>query len=208
MNRLRLVLWGLVAVLLLSSGGLAAWRLWSERTGQPIPSSQQSAESLIKTGFDLVDHEGQRRSADEFRGQWMLVFFGYTFCPDICPTTLATVSAVLDELGPAAETLQPLFITVDPARDTSQVLADYVQAFHPQIVGLTGSDEEIARAAANYRVYYARVEQEDMPGGYVMDHSAFIYLVDPDGRFVKPFSHQGSVDEIAAALRGFLGASS
>ena len=208
MNRLRLVLWGLVALMLLSSGGVAVWRFWYERAGELPPASRQTAESLIKTDFDLLDHEGGRRKASDFRGQWMLVFFGYTFCPDVCPTTLATVSAVLDELGPAAESVQPLFVTVDPERDSAQVLADYVQAFHPRVVGLTGSSEDIAQTAANYRVYYARVEQEDVPGGYVMDHSAFIYLVDPEGRFVQPFSHQGSVDEIVAALRAQLAAGS
>jgi protein SCO1/2 len=208
MRRLRLVLWGLVGVVLLSTGGLAVWRFWHERAGELAPMVRQTTESLIKVDFDLVDHEGRRRSDEEFRGQWMLVFFGYTFCPDVCPTTLASVSAVLDELGPAAEQVQPLFITVDPERDSPQVIADYVQAFHPRVVGLTGSAEEIAEAAANYRVYYARVEQEDVPGGYVMDHSAFIYLVDPQGRFVQPFSHQGSVEEILAALREHLEANS
>lgn len=208
MRRLRLVLWGLVAVVLLSTGGLAVWRFWYERGGELAPIARQTSANLIKSDFELLDHEGGRRRADDFRGQWMLVFFGYTFCPDVCPTTLATVSAVLDELGAAAEQVQPLFVTVDPERDSPEVLADYVQAFHPRVVGLTGSAEEIAQTAANYRVYYARVEQEDVPGGYVMDHSAFIYLVDPQGRFVQPFSHQGSVDEIVAALRAHLEANS
>jgi protein SCO1/2 len=208
MNRLRVVLWGLVAVTFLAAGAMAAWRVWQGQAGKAVPTAQQTAESLIKTDFDLLDHAGQRRSAADFHGQWMLVFFGYTFCPDVCPTTLATVSAILDELGPPAERLQPLFVTVDPERDSPQVLADYVQAFHPRIVGLTGSAEEIARTAANYRVYYAKVEQEDVPGGYVMDHSAFIYLVDPQGRFVQPFSHQANVDETVAVLREYLEAGS
>jgi protein SCO1/2 len=200
MNRLRVVLWGLVAVTFLAAGAMAAWRVWQGQAGKVVPTAQQTAESLIKTDFDLLDHAGQRRSAADFRGQWMLVFFGYTFCPDVCPTTLATVSAILDELGPPAEGLQPLFVSVDPERDSPQVLADYVQAFHPRIVGLTGSAEEIAQTAANYRVYYARVEQE----GYVMDHSAFIYLVDTQGRFVQPFSHQANVNETVAVLREYL----
>jgi protein SCO1/2 len=140
----------------------------------------------------------------DFAGRWQLVFFGFTYCPDVCPTTLATVSAALAELGEDADQVAPLFVTVDPERDTPAAMAEYLANFDPRIVGLTGSPEQIKAAAKAFRVYYARVDKDDQPDGYTMDHSAFLYLMGPDGDYAAHFSHQDDPGEIAGGIRGFL----
>ena len=126
----------------------------------------------------------------EFAEDWQLVFFGFTHCPDICPTTLAYMASVLDELGPRAEDVAPLFITVDPARDTVPVMAEYVSAFHPRLVGLTGTEAQVAEAAQNFRAWYQRVEDETAPDGYMMAHQGYIYLMRSDGSFEAVFQEQ------------------
>jgi protein SCO1/2 len=123
-------------------------------------------------------------TADSFDGQWQLVFFGFTHCPDICPTTLAYMAQVMDELGPDAVQVTPLFFTVDPARDTRDIMAAYVEAFHARMVGLTGTEAQVAEAASNFRVWYGRAEDTTAPDGYTMAHSGHIYVMAPDGRFV------------------------
>ena len=163
-----------------------------------------SGEALIGSEFALIDHTGKAVTDEDFAGRWQLVFFGFTYCPDVCPTTLATVSAVLEELGDDAEQVAPLFVTVDPERDTPAVVAEYLANFDPRIVGLTGPPEQIKAAAKAFRVYYARVDKDDLPDGYTMDHSAFLYLMDPDGDYAAHFSHQDDPAEIAGGIRDFL----
>jgi protein SCO1/2 len=163
-----------------------------------------SGEALIESEFALVDQTGKAVTDENFAGRWQLVFFGFTYCPDVCPTTLATVSAVLDELGDDADQIAPLFVTVDPERDTPAVMAEYLANFDPRIVGLTGAPEEIKAAAKAFRVYYAKVDEDDLPGGYTMDHSAFLYLMDPDGDYAAHFSHQDDIAKIAGGIRDFL----
>ena len=121
-------------------------------SGLPRDSSATppALENLFAGSFNLVDHDGQPRSDKDFRGRYMLVFFGYSFCPDVCPTTMAEVAAVLDRLGPLSDRLNPIFITIDPARDSVDVLQDYVPAFHPAITGLTGSPAQIAEVARKF----------------------------------------------------------
>src|SRR6185437_773362 len=126
--------------------------------------------------FTLVDQSGKRVTQADFRGRWMLVYFGYTFCPDVCPTELQTIAGALDKLGPDAASIAPLFITIDPARDTPAILADYVKLFDNRLIGLTGSAKEIDDVAREYRVYYAKVTQNS-GGSYLMDHSSFAYLM-------------------------------
>jgi cytochrome oxidase Cu insertion factor (SCO1/SenC/PrrC family) len=166
-----LVVAGAIAVLAAGGWVLESW------LAAPQPSQ---GEALIESEFSLVDHTGNPVADEDFAGKWQLVFFGFTACPDVCPTTLIEVSAVLEELGDDAEQITPLFISVDPERDTPEVMAEYVANFDPRIVGLTGSPEQIKQAAQAFRAYYVKVEQKNQPDGYTMDHSAFLYLMGPE----------------------------
>ena len=141
-----------------------------------------------------------------FRGRYMLIYFGYTHCPDICPTTLMTVSQVLEKLGPLADKVQPVFVSIDPERDTPAVIGKYLEAFDRRIVGLTGSPAEIAAAAKQYRVFYKKSPFENSDD-YSMDHSPYIYVMDPDGRYVTLFSPDQSPDQMEARLRALLNVS-
>ena len=133
--------------------------------------------------FAFVDHTGTARTDQDFRGKVLIVYFGFTFCPDVCPTDLQQIGLALDRLGPLAAELQPLFITLDPKRDTPEHLAEYVPSFHKDIVGLSGSATAIRAAADAYKVYYREVAR-DGGSDYTIDHSAFLYLMDRDGRFL------------------------
>lgn len=158
--------------------------------------------AAIGGSFTLVDHDGRTVTDADFRGKWMLIFFGYTFCPDVCPTNLSTVAQALDLLGPEAEKIVPIFVSVDPQRDTPPKLKEFVALFHPRLVGMTGTPEQIVDVARKYRVYYAKVPQ---PGGapddYLMDHGAITYLIGPDGAFRSHFSHGSPPDQMAARLK-------
>lgn len=149
--------------------------------------------------FTLTAHTGERVSDNAFRGQFMLVAFGFTHCPDVCPAELQVMTAALESMGEDAERVQPLFITIDPQRDTAAHLADYLAHFHPRLIGLTGSTEEIANVAKAYHVWYEKV-QSDQPD-YGMDHTSITYLMGPDGNFVQHFSFGTSADTLAKALR-------
>lgn len=142
--------------------------------------------SLLGGPFMLEDGNGRPVSDRDFRGKYMLVYFGYTFCPDVCPTTLNEVADALDHLGPKADMLQPIFITVDPKRDTPAVMKQYAADFSPRLIGLTGTPEEIAEVAREYRVYYAEHRTGPGPNDYSMDHSSVLYLMGPDGKFIAP----------------------
>jgi protein SCO1/2 len=194
-NRILYATMGLLlAVLLLGAGGF----LWLSGNGGNNPIS-------IGGPFTLQDGSGKPVTDRDFRGKYMLVYFGYTFCPDVCPTTLNAVAEAMDKLGPAAARIQPLFITVDPKRDTPAVVKQYAAAFGPKIEGLTGSAEEIAKAAKEYRVYYAEHRTGPGPDDYSMDHSSVLYLMGPDGAFVAPVRADQSGDEIAANLKKLMG---
>lgn len=151
--------------------------------------------------FSLIDHTGQQRSEADFKGRHALIYFGYSFCPDVCPTALADMLIALDELGPDAARVQPLFITIDPDRDTPRVLKDYVANFHPRLIGLSGSPAQIGDAARAFRVYYAKVDDPEAGENYLMDHSSVIYLMDPDGRYLTHFSHGTAPETMAKRLR-------
>jgi protein SCO1/2 len=188
----------LACSLVLSLG--AAWLLW--RAAEAPPAAGSAQDVVIGGPFTLTDQDGHRRSDTDFRGRWMLVYFGYTYCPDVCPTTLAMISRALAKLGSKAGAVAPVFITVDPERDTPAVLKTYLAAFGPGFVGLTGTPGEIAKVAKAWRVYYAR---HPLPGGpYAVDHSSAIYLIDPQGRFVKVYDPGVSPDSLAADLRSQL----
>lgn len=161
---------------------IAAGIAWYQvRTAETMTSAGSAA---VGGPFTLTDHTGRQVTDAEYRGRWMLVYFGYTYCPDVCPTELSVMSQALDRLGPAADKVQPLFVSVDPERDTVPHLAGYVGLFNPRLVGLTGTPEQVAAAARAYRVYYAKVPVKDAgPENYTMDHSSFLYLMGPDGSF-------------------------
>ena len=168
----------------------------------PAPSGGgvQLAQGVSLGGpFTLVDHTGRTVTERDFAGRPLLVYFGYTYCPDVCPTELGTIAAAMDAMGPAGERVTPVFITVDPERDTQAGMADYVSRFHPRMVGLRGSAEQTAQAARAFRVYFAKVQPRDTTE-YLMDHSSFIYLVGPDGRVRSLFRPETSPEAIAAAV--------
>lgn len=168
----------------------------------PTPQVTSSGTASVGGPFTLVDQQGRTVTDETFRGRWMLVFFGFTHCPDVCPTALNDMSAVLTELGGASDKLQPIFITVDPERDTVEAMSQYVANFDPRIVALTGTPEQIAQAAKAYRVYYKKVPEDD---GYTMDHTGILYLMDPQGKFATHFTPNTPPADVAARIRKLLG---
>jgi protein SCO1 len=167
--------------------------------------SNVAAVDAIGGPFTLVDQNGITRTDADFRGRYMLIYFGYTYCPDICPTALMRNSDALDILGEQADSIVPILISVDWQRDTPKQIKDYVGFFHPRFVGLTGSEEQLDSAAKAYRVYYSKMQlrgaDEDE---YVMDHSSVTYLMGPDGRFLSHFLDDVTPEAMAESIRGFL----
>jgi protein SCO1/2 len=196
MPRFSLALLPMLFIAALLAAG-ALWRL-GELRGQPTIQTISTEKVELGGPFTLTDQDGMKRSDTEFRGKYMLVFFGYTFCPDVCPTTLAVMSAALDKMGPAADRIVPIFISVDPARDTPEVLKAYLSAFGTRFVGLTGSDDEIAAAAKAYRVYVQA--HKDQGESYTVDHSGVVYLMDKSGAFLANYSLDAEPDKLAADL--------
>lgn len=174
-----------------------------KRSADELMDSLMWGHEPIGGPFELTDHTGARRSDADFRGKLMLIYFGYTYCPDICPTDLEAMVSVLDLLGADGAAVQPLFITIDPERDTPGHLAEYVQLFHPRLIGLTGDVDEIRKVADAYKAFYAKAVQDD-PANYAMDHSAFIYLVDVNGRYVGFFPPGTSAERMVTIIRPHL----
>ena len=170
--------------------------------------SDQAALGQPKIGgaFTLTDQTGRTITDQSFRGSYELIYFGYTSCPDTCPTELQSMAQALQSLGPAGEKVQPIFITVDPERDTVKQLAGYVPLFTPRLEGLTGTQEQVAQAAKAFKVYYAKAEQ---PNGapYLMNHSSFFYLMGPDGGFVTLLEGDTDPDKMAAEIKEHMTAS-
>ncbi|MBT3808838.1 MAG: SCO family protein [Rhodospirillaceae bacterium] len=150
--------------------------------------------------FELTDHTGARMSDEALRGNYALIYFGYTFCPDVCPTELGEIAVALDELGELGKQVTPVMITIDPARDTPDVLAEYVPLFHDRLVGLTGTEAEIKEVAENYRVFYRRFEDPSFTF-YLMDHTSFVYLIDPQGAVASMFRYGTPPEDMADAIR-------
>jgi len=191
--------------MLLALGGVTTSSLAQapERSAAELMDAVMWNREPIGGPFALTDQNGVRRTDADFRGKLMLVYFGFTYCPDICPTDLQQMALAVDQLGPAGETVQPVFITVDPARDTVEHLKDYMALFHPRFVGLTGDAAAIRQAARAYRVYYEKVEREDK-SDYTLDHSVFIYLMDRDGRYLGFFPPGTSAERLAETMRSHL----
>jgi cytochrome oxidase Cu insertion factor (SCO1/SenC/PrrC family) len=152
--------------------------------------------------FTLTDQNGRQRSDSDFRGKLMIVYFGYTFCPDVCPADLMAITQALDALGPAADGVQPIFITVDPERD-SKLLAEYVRAFHKSLIGLTGSPEEIRKVANAYKAFYAKVPGT-RDGDYAIDHTGVIYLMGRSGEYLGFLAPQTGPEKLTEILRKYL----
>lgn len=154
-------------------------------------------------GFALTDHTGKPRTLADFKGKVVVVFFGYTQCPDVCPTTMAEMASVMQKLGPLADQVQVLFITLDPERDTQQLLASYVPAFDKRFIGLRGTPEQTAKTAKEFKVFYAKVPGTD-PGSYTIDHTAGSYVFDRDGHLRLFIRHGQGPDPIVHDLRQLL----
>lgn len=159
---------------------------------------------MINAKFSLVDGNGNPVSENDYRGRPLLVFFGYTNCPDVCPTTLSTIAEVIDGLGGKAEKLRYLFITVDPERDRPKVMAKYTAAFHPRIVGLTGTPAQVKSATSSFRVFYKKIKPKSTTEGYGMSHTAVTYLMDAKGRYLAHFSYGDEPDKILAGIRKYI----
>lgn len=163
-----------------------------------------SGKAQVGGPFSLLDTTGKRVTDKDFRGRYMLVYFGFTYCPDVCPTGLQVISAVLDQLGGKADQIAPIFISLDPERDTPQQMGEYVKSFGPRIIGLTGTPEEVAEVARAYRVYFKKVKDEKSTAGYSVDHTSIMYVMDTKGEFVAHFTHATAVDAIVARLQKLL----
>ena len=154
-------------------------------------------------GFSLTDHTGKPRTLADFKGKAVVVFFGYTQCPDVCPTTMAEMATVMQKLGPLGDQVQVLFITLDPERDTQELLANYVPAFDKRFIGLRGTPEQTAKTAKEFKVFYSKVPGTD-PGSYTIDHTAGSYVFDRDGRLRLFIRHGQGPDPIVHDLRELL----
>ena len=185
-------------------GGLTALLTLPGFRDKLVAPQTSVGKALVGGHFSLVDHKGRRVSEKDFRGQYMLVLFGFTYCPDVCPSGLQVMAAALDKLGRKADRITPIFISVDPERDTPAQLAQYVESFHPRLVGLTGTQAEVDVAAKAYRVYYKKISDEKSSAQYTIDHTALIYLMGPDGSYVAHFTHTMGLDAMAERLAKLL----
>ena len=193
--RLRFLL--IIALLLGLTAGLGV--LWL--TPQQQTAAVAQGEASIGGDFDLVDQGGRPVTNDTYDGRYRIVYFGFTHCPDVCPTGLATITAAYRELSAdERDRVVPMFITVDPERDTVDAMRDYVGLFDPNLLGLTGTVEQVEAAKKAYRVYAQKVEEEGNPD-YLVDHSAFVYLMDPKGRYLAHFGPDATAEEIAKGVR-------
>ncbi|MBT5264866.1 MAG: SCO family protein [Rhodospirillaceae bacterium] len=182
---------------LLAATGYAGYRAWQMNQGVSTPTAS------IGGPFSLIDQSGKTVTDESFRGKFMLIYFGYTFCPDVCPTSLSAMGDALDLLGIEADKIKPLFITVDPERDTVEVLADYHQHFHPFFSYLTGTPKQVAVAAKAYRVFFRKAPTADGKD-YFMDHTSLTLVMGPDGKYVGHFPHDSTPEQIAKGLRRFI----
>jgi protein SCO1/2 len=194
--------WRIIALVILSFliGGLVALTVLSGGRERLFAGLPTAGKALVGGPFSLVDHTGRRVTDKDFRGRYMLVYFGFTYCPDVCPSGLQVIAAALQKLGPKADRITPIFITVDPERDTPAQLAEYVKSFDSRLIGLSGTPQEADAAAKAYRVYYKKVQDEKSTAGYTFDHTSIIYLMDPNGAYITHFSHTISVDTLAERL--------
>ncbi len=181
-----------VIVAVIASIGLLFWLAGNRKadTDQPV----------IGGAFELVDQNGKPFTEKNLKGKYSLIYFGYTYCPDVCPTELQTMTQALEMLGPMASRIRPVMISVDPERDTPEVLKEYLTNFYPGFVGLTGTPEQVRKAGQAYRVFYRKTDEKSA-SDYLMDHSSIVYLMDPKGRYLKHFAYGTSPEKMADGIR-------
>ena len=177
--------------------------LMDNPASEEAQETASSGKARVGGPFTLINQDGETVSEETFRGKYMLIYFGFTFCPDVCPTELGVMSAALDRLGGRAEKVQPIFITIDPERDTPEVMARYVKLFNPRLVGLTGTPEQIADVAKAYHVFH-RKAQDESSSEYTMDHSSIVFLMGPDGEYLKLFPPQTPPDKMAEMIESYI----
>jgi len=175
--------------------------------GFSIPVSKPDLEvsqPIIGGPFEMVNHLGETVTQESFKGRHMLVYFGYTFCPDVCPTELQSMTVALNDMGEEADAITPVFVTIDPARDDVAAVRDYIGFFHPRLVGLTGTPEQVEAMTDAFGVFYARARDTGETTDYLMDHSSLIFLMDEDGRYVTHIRANTSPEAMARQLRDAL----
>lgn len=188
----------LIAASIVLAVALGSWLVLNRGSG-----SGPGAGVDIGGPFALIDQHGRTVIDRDFQGRFKIVYFGYTYCPDVCPTELQTIAEALDKLGNKADAVAPIFITVDPERDTPKVLAAYLKNFGPRFIGLTGTPEQIAQVAKKYRVYYAKSPGQG-PNDYTIDHTGIVYFMGPNGKFLTHFSLNTRPDEMADKIQSYL----
>lgn len=199
MSRTKIIA-ALVAILVLL-GGAATYIF----VNKPQAYNQITTASLIGGDFTLLDHDGKTVTQADYSGKKKLVFFGFTNCPAVCPTELFNIAAALDEMGAQkAKNLQVLFISIDPEYDTPERMKDYVGAFHDDFIGLTGSVEQVSKAAKAYRIYYAKIPEEDSEIGYTMDHSAYTYLMDENNQYLTHLPPNSEITDMVKTINEYL----
>lgn len=196
----------IIAGMMLAILGFVAQYFWlSPVESETAVLREGKTEGVADIGgeFKLIDHRGKERTPEDFKGKYLLIYFGYSYCPDICPTALYSMTQALEKLGAQARKIQPLFITIDPQRDTIKALSLYMQNYHSSFIGLTGEEAAIKEAMKAYRVYAKKVD-DAAATDYLMDHSSIIYLMDPTGVFVEHFNHLTPADDLVKALKKYL----
>lgn len=204
----RTVAIGVAAILGLLIGA-ALWLVMApDRTGPGVPGQVQSGVADIGGPFSLITHDDVAVTDKDFEGRYKFIYFGYTFCPDVCPLGLLFMQDVLTQLGADGDAITPLFISIDPERDSPAVLKDYIASFHPRLIGLTGTPEAVADVAAAYKMYYGKAPVADggtsKAGDYGIDHMNIFYLMGPDGAYLAHFISPTSPKETAARIRKHL----
>ena len=197
----------IVMVVMMAIVAVAVVAMWRIVATGPRDQVTDDANSALAIGgpFSLIDQTGAPVTDHTYDGSYRLIYFGYTFCPDACPTELQVMAQAVEALGPAGSKVQQIFITIDPARDTAKQLAGYVPLFDKKLVGLTGTPEQIAMTAKEYRVYYAKAAQPGVDANsYGMNHSSFVYLMGPTGKFLTVFSDDTDSDKMAAEIRRYI----
>ena len=193
LNGLQKILWGLAGIATLAFVSLQIWG--NGRLDQP------EEDVAFRAEFELTDHQGMVRTEHDFAGKWMLVFFGFTNCPDVCPTTLSEVAAVMEGLDADAVKVQPIFISIDPERDMPSVLAEYVPLFGAGIIGLTGTPDQIEKTSKTFPIFYERIEEATAPDGYTMGHTSHLFLFDPEAGFAESWPYGTPAEEILADFK-------